>query len=384
MPNTLTDLIPSAYEALDVVSRELVGIIPAVTRDANVERAAVGQSVRSFVAPAASAEDISPGVTPPDTGDQTIGNVEVQITKSRAVPFRWNGEQSRGVDNGGPGRNAIIVNQIAQAMRTLTNEIEADLAGLHVNFSRAYGTAGTTPFGTAGNFEDASNVAKILKDNGAALSDNHLILNTAAGAKLLGLQTRYDVQGDPQMLRQGVLLDHAGMALRESAQIKTHTKGTGASATTNNAGYAVGATVITLASAGTGTIVAGDCITFANDGNIYVVASGDTDVSNGGTITLAAPGLRQAIAASATNITVVNNSARNMAFSRSAILLAQRLPALPEEGDSAADRTTIVDPRSGLTFELSMYKLYRQVRWEVACAWGQKVIKPEHTALLLG
>lgn len=384
MANTLTDLIPDAYAALDVVSRELVGLIPAVTMDATVERAAVGQKVRSFVAPAAAAGDITPGVTAPNDGDQTVGNVEIEITKARGVPFRWNGEQSRGVNNGGPGRNAIIVNQIAQAMRTLTNEIESDLAALHVGFSRAYGTAGTTPFATSGDFTDASETLKILKDNGAPVSDAHLVLNTAAGAKLIGKQADANRQGTDSMLRQGVLLNHAGLNLRESAQIVTFTKGTAASATTNNAGYAVGATVITLASAGTGTIIAGDVITFADDTNKYVVVSGDADVSGGGTITLAAPGLRQAIPASTKAITVVANSARNMCFARSALLLAQRAPALPEEGDMADDRTTIVDPRSGLAFELSMYKQYRQVRWEVATAWGTKLIKPEHTALLLG
>lgn len=384
MANTLTDLIPDAYAALDVVSRELVGIIPAVTTDATVERAAVGQKVRSFVAPASQSYDIAPAVNAPDNGDQAIGNVEIEITKSKGVPFRWNGEQSRGLDNGGPGRRNIQVNQIAQAMRTLTNEIEADLAALHIHASRAYGTAGTTPFATSGDFTDASETLKILKDNGAPLGDSHLVLNTAAGAKLLGKQSTPSNQGTDSMLRQGVLLDHVGLALRESAQINTFTKGTAASATTNAAGYPVGATTITLASAGTGAILAGDVITFADDLNKYLVVAGDTDVSGGGTITIAAPGLRQAIPTSAKGITLAANSARNMCFSRNAIVLAQRAPALPEEGDSAADRSTIVDPRSGLAFEISMYKQYRQVRWEVAAAWGQKVIKPEHFALLLG
>jgi hypothetical protein len=385
MANTLTNLIPDVYSALDVVSRELVGLIPAVTRDPSTERAAVGQTVRSFVAPASTASDITPGVTAPNDGDQTIGNVSLTITKARAVPFRWNGEEELGVNNGGPGAQAIRVNQIAQAMRTLTNEIEGDLAALHINASRAYGTAATTPFGTSGDYTDASNALKILLDNGAPTSDLQLVVDTAAGANIRGKQGgKVNEAGTDSILRQGVLLDMHGMAVRESAQIKNFTKGTGASATTNNAGYAVGATVITLASAGTGTIIAGDTITFAGDTNKYVVLSGDADVSNGGTITLAAPGLRQAIAASATNITVVGSSTRNMVFARSSIVLAQRAPALPAGGDMADDRVMITDPRSGLSFELSMYKQYRQIRWELATAWGVKVIKPEHLGILLG
>lgn len=383
MANTITNLIPDIYSALDVVSRELVGFIPSVSGDMTTERAALNQTVRSPVAPAATASDITPGVTPPDDGDQTIGNVSLTIDKSRRVPIRWNGEQSKALDNG-VGRKNIMRDQFAQAMRTLCNEVEADLAGLHIYASRAYGTAGTTPFGTAGDFSDAAFAAKILKDNGAPMTDAQLIIDTSAGAKMVGLQSRFDVAGDITMQQQGIIFNKAGLNIRESAQILTSTAGTGASATTNNAGYAVGATAITLASAGTGTIVAGDVITFSGDTNKYVVASGDTDVSNGGSITLAAPGLRKAIPAAATNITVVAAAARNMAFARSAIVLATRVPALPEEGDVAEDRQIVVDPRSGLAFEIAMYKQYRQVQYEVALAWGKKVVKTEHLALLLG
>ena len=110
--NTLTNLIPNVYSALDIVSRELVGFIPAATRDLTTDRAAVGQNVLSFVAPAVTATDIVPGVTPPDDGDQTIGNMTFTITKSRRVPFRWNGEDTRGVNNGGPGATTIQAQQI--------------------------------------------------------------------------------------------------------------------------------------------------------------------------------------------------------------------------------------------------------------------------------
>lgn len=384
MANTLTNLIPNAYKALDVVSRELVGLIPAVTLDPDVARAAVGQTVYSHVAPAASATDITPAVTPPNDGDQTIGNKSISITKARRVPFRWNGEEAKGLNNGGAGLLSIQQNQIAQAIRTLTNEIEADLATLHVKMSRAYGTAGTTPFATAGDYTDASEVARIIKDNGAPLSDLQLVMNTAASAKLIGKQTQAYMQGNDTMLRQGVLLDHAGMSLRESAQILTSTAGTASGATTNNAGYAVGSTTFTLASAGTGTLVAGDVITFAGDTNKYVVVSGDTDVSNGGTITIAAPGIRVAMSAATKAITVIAAAARNMAFARSAIVLSTRLPALVDDEDMADASDIIVDPRSGLAFEIRKYKQYRQTQWEIAAAWGFELIKPEHSALLLG
>lgn len=390
MANTLTNLIPDLYTALDVVSRELVGMIPGVTRDSTGERAAIGQTVRVPIAPASTAADIAPAVTAPNTGDQVIGNANFAITKSRAVPFRWNGEETLQMNNAGIGALNLRQMQIAQAFRTLTNEIETDLCGLHYTFSRAYSdhaTTPVTPFSTAGDFTEAANVAKILKDNGAPTIGNRLVINTAAGVNLIGKQSRMDIAGQDNMMRQGVLLDTAGFSITESAQINAVTKGTMASATTNTAGYAVGATVLTLALAGTGVVASGDVITIAGDTNKYVVAAVSFAGANpaaGDTITIGAPGLRVAIPASATAITVVGNSTRNMAFSPSAIILAQRLPALPDGGDMADDRITVVDPRSGLAFEVSVYRQYRQVHYELACAWGVKNIKPEHTAILLG
>jgi hypothetical protein len=383
MANTLTNLTPDLYEALDTVSRELVGLIPAVTLNASAERAAKGQTIRSAVAPAASAADITPAQKAPDTGDQTIGNKTLSISKSRGVAIRYNGEEQRGLNANGPGYQNVLRDQFAQGMRTLCNEVEADIAALYSSASRAYGTAGTTPFGTAGDFTDASFALEILKDNGAPLTNNQLVVSSAAGANMLGKQSRVDVQGNDSLLRQGVMLSTAGMDIRESAQINSHTKGDAASATTDAAGYAVGDTVITLASAGTGAILAGDVITFAGDDNKYLVTSGDGDVSGGGTITIAEPGLKVAISG-ATAITVGNDFAANMAFNRSAIVLVTRAPARPEEGDLAEDVMLMTDPRSGITFEVSMYKEYRQVHFEVALAWGVSAIKPEHMAVLLG
>jgi len=390
MANTLTNLIPDIYTALDVVSREMVGMIPGVTRDVKADNVAIGQNVYVDIAPASAASDLAPAVTAPDTGDQIFGNVGISITKQRGVPFRWNGEQTKGVNNGGPGSLNMQQMQIAQAIRTLTNEIETDLCALGSTFSRAYAAHATTPvtpFGTAGDFTDASLVAKILKDNGAPNTGNRLVLNTTAGANLIGKQSRTDIAGQDSMLRQGVLLDTAGFALTESAQVVSKTAGAMASATTNTTGYAVGETAITLATAGTGLVSAGDVITFAGDTNKYVVASvafAGANPAAGDIITIAEPGLRIAIAGSATDIVVVGSSAQNLAFSPSAIVLAQRLPALPDGGDMADDRMIVTDPRSGLTFELAVYRQYRQVHYELSAAWGAKNIKPAHTAILLG
>ncbi len=386
---TLTSLIPSIQEAMDVVSRELVGFIPAVSRDSTAERAAVGQAVVSPVVGAMAAEDLTPAAYAADTPNQTIGNVQMTISKARSVPFGITGEETKGLSNAGT-LGSINVQRLAQAMRTLTNEVEADLAALHINTSRAYGTAGTTPFGTSGDMSDFAQARKILDDNGAPQSDMHMVLGGAAVANIRGkMSTLFQTNtGGPQaeaLLRMGALGEYQGLLLHNSAQVKEGViSGTGVSATTNTAGYAVGATVITLASAGTGTILAGDIITFAGDTNKYVVVSGDSSTADGGSITIAEPGLRVAMSAAAKAITVIAASTRNMFFHRSAIQLATRAPAMPEGGDAADDVMMVTDPVSGLTYEFAIYKQKRQVRYEVNLAWGVKMIAPRHAGLLLG
>ncbi len=380
--NTLTNIIPTLYEALDIVSREMVGFIPAVSRDSTAERAAVNETINIPVVPAVAAADITPGVTAPNTGDQVLGNQTMTIQKSRMVPVRWTGEEVKGVQNSGlyPSVNSL---RFQQAMRTLVNEVEADLGALFASASRAYGSAGTIPFGTASDLSDNAQVLKILQDNGAPQIDLHAVLGTASIANIRGKQSvlfKVNEAGSSDLLRRGIIGDLQGAMVHTSAAVQRPAVGTGTSYTSTAAGFAVGTTSIPIIT-GSGTVLAGDVVTFAGDTNKYVV---NTGVAAPGTSVIAEPGLRQAIPASATAMTIVAISAKDMYFDRSAIALVTRAPAMPEGGDQADDVIEIVDPLSGLAFQVVMYRQYRQVHYEVGLAWGVKAVAPRHIALLIG
>jgi hypothetical protein len=380
--NTLTGIIPTIYTALNVVSREMVGFIPAVSRDAKADRAALNQAVRSPIGEAGELEDITPGQNPAASGGTTVDYVDVTITKSKAAPILWSGEESLSVGEYGQ-YDTILADQFADGMRKLVNAVEIDLALAAVTgASRAYGTAGTTPFGTAGDLSDFAGVSQILDDNGCPNTDRQLVIGSAAMANLRGKQSvlfKVNEAGTNDMLRNGMTDRVQGFALRNSAGFRTHTKGTGANFDTNlGASLAIGDTSIAV-DTGTGTILAGDIVTFAGDANKYVVGT----ALSGGAFALNDPGLRAALA-DGVDVTLGNSYTPNVAFARTAIVLASRAPAIPKGGDSADDAMIVTDPISGISFEVRVYRQYRQVKYEVCLAWGVKAVKSAHIATMLG
>jgi len=385
MSNTLTGLIPVIYDAFDIVAREFTGFINHAYRNTSVEQAAVGQSVSYPITPAATVGDITPGQTPPDDGDQTIGVGTMTISKAKYSPVRWTGEEQRSVK----GIYASTqVQQFAQSMRALVNLIEVDCAAAAITgASRAVGTAGTTPFGTAGDFTDFSNSLQVLDDNGAPASDRHIVVSSPSLSNLRGKQTvllKANEAGTDALLRQGVMGDVLGLQIGMSAGLTQHVKGTGANYVTSGS-TAPGVSSIALVT-GTGTVLAGDIVTFAADTtNKYVV---NTGVAAAGTIALGTPGARVTIA-TANAMTIGNSFTPNIAFHRMALHLVTRAPAMPVDQngkaiDAADDVIDVTDPVTGLSFQVAMYRLYRRIKYEVAIAWGTKAVKSDFIAILQG
>lgn len=375
MANTLTGLIPVLYKAVDKVSRELTGFIPASGMDLADTGAAVGQTIRIPVTNAVTSSTVTPGVTAPSDGDQTIGSVDVTITKSKYVPIRWSGEEAASV---GARYDEIRATQFAQAMRVLVNEVEQDLAGLYYAASRAYG--GTSASFTS-DLSDPANLRKILADNGAPMTDLQLVISTAQGARLRTLTqlTKANEAGTDDLLRRGVLLDIHGFAVRESAKVASVTQAEAKNYVLDGA-RAAGATSLAVDNS-SAAISKGAIITIAGDTNKYVVAA---DYAGGaGTLYINAPGLVKSAASSAAITVATDAYEASLAFDRGAIQLVARPPLMPQGGDAADDVMNITDPVSGLTFQVALYRQYRQLKYEIALAWGVKAIKPEHIAVLI-
>jgi len=384
MANVLTDLAADIYRAADVVGRELVGVIPSVTLNTDAsKRVAQGDTIRSSFTRAAAVGSVTPSMTIPEGTDQTVDNKTMSLGTTASVQIPWTGENMKSVRNGA-GFETIYGDQIRQAMRAIVNQIESQLAtDIYKNAGNAYGTSGTTPFGS--NFNEMAEILKLLKDRGAP-DDGRLsaVINTAAGVKLRNLAQlqNANTSGGTDLMRQGVLLDLQGFKIRESAGIASHTAGTGASYDVDLvAGYAIGDKTIHV-DTGTGTGVAGDIITFSSDtGKKYVIGTGfagdgDSDlVLNSGLLAAVADGEDVAIQAAYT---------ANLAFHQSAVELGMRALEQPTGGDAAVDRMVVQDPFSGLVFEIAAYKGYNKAMFDVSCLYGFKTWLPDYVAILQG
>lgn len=378
--NVLTSLAADIYKAADMVGRELVGVVPSITINGGIERVAIGDTVRSFFTrPATVITNATPAMVIPEGTDQTVDNKTATITNTYNVQIPWTGEDMKHVANGA-GFETIYGDQIKQAMRAISNAIEL-LAWqtCYKGASRAYGTAGTTPFGS--NFNELPQLRKILVDNGMPFDGQvSVVMDTTAGANLRSLAQlqKASEAGGTELLRQGTLLDLQGFMLKESGQIIPVTKGTGASYVTSGS-TAAGASSIVLVT-GTGTVLAGDTVTFAGDTNKYVI---NTGIAAPGTIVIGTPGVR-AVINTGTAMTVGNTATPNIAIHKSAAEIAIRPPAMPQGGDAAVDTMIVQDPWSGLVFEIAAYKGYQKAMFDVRCVVGAKVWKPDAIANLLG
>jgi len=384
MANVLTDLAADIYKAADIIGREATGVIPSVVVNGGSEQAAQGDVVRSHYTPAAVVNgSATPAMTIPEGDDQTVTSKTMTLSQIASVRIPWTGEDMKHVNNGS-GFETVYGDQIKQAFRGIVNTIEAHVASVaYKGASRAFGTAGTTPFGS--NFNDVAELRQILLDNGMPVNDGQisLIVDTAAGTNLrqLAQLQKANEAGGSELLRRGTLLDLQGFMLKESAQIQSHTKGT-ATLLDNVGGSAIGDTDISLDGGDGGTLLSGDVVTFAADSaNKYIVNTGFTAAS--GTAILGSPGTRVAITA-ADEMTIGASYTANLALHRSAVELVMRPLAKPAGGDAAVDEMIVQDPVSGLVFRISAYKGYNKAMFDITCLYQAKVWKSDGVAILLG
>jgi hypothetical protein len=278
--------------------------------------------------------------------------------------------------------SGVIPMQASEAIKALANQIDADLMVCGKDFYGYDGTAGTTPFLT--DLTAFTSSRKTLANQLCPMDNRRVVLDASAEANALGNRAIQDASW--RASTQGIIEAQIGRVLGSDwfmdQNVVTHTAGTAAGATTNSAGYAAGVKTITLASAGTGTVLVNDIITFAGHSQTYVVTAGDTDVSNGGTLSFE-PGLKVSLAASAIAITLKASHTVNLHFHRDAIAFASR-PLENADPVGLANTMSAVDPVSGIALRLEVTREHKRTRWSFDVLYGCKTVRRELGARIAG
>lgn len=378
----IADFYGPLYKGLDTFNREMIGFIPSVTLDADVARASKFDEVLSPVATASEVVDLEEAswnaYAPTDTG--SVDSVKVRMDNFKVVRIELGGEQTRALDNSG-NYDAILEGKIQDAFRKLANGLEQYTAQKAIEgASRAVGVAGTTPFGVAQDMSDFASLAQVLDDNGAPQEDRNIVLSSTAMANLRGKQTillKTNEAGTDEFLRSGYTNPVLGFKLWNSAGLKRHAQGAGAGYLVNGAQEA-GTSALTV-DTGTGAINAGDVVEI--DGVKYVI--NEAAESGATSLTLGKPGLVEAVKDN-TIITPSADFTPSVAFQKNAIVLATRQLSDPMGGDGCDEQYTLVDPFSGIAFDVRLYRMYHKAWLEIGLAYGAKVVKSDNVALLLG
>ena len=397
---TLTNLAEDIYVAADTVGREVVGFIPSVTMNASSVQASVGDTVKAAVTAEATAlVDIAGGLmSVPEAPATGISSTSFQLTNSKAVQIPLGAEQELQLQNAGQYAT-VYGDLIQQAMRKLTNAMEADLfTEIKNNAGAASGVQGTSPFAVGSNESGVEEILKareILVDAGTPMDDVSCVMNTTAGANIRSNLKLLDASfaGNATLREQGTLIPIAGISLRESGQISKHVAGTAAATGLIKALDNAGSTSVLIDSLDDGgTIKAGDVLESdaqeaAGTKKAFGVVSADLTAGSGGS---GANELTATLNSGLVTATANDEEVRfldytgNFVFHRRAAELAMRAPAAPAGGDAATDAIVVQDPHSGLVFEVRVYKGYRKSMIEVAATWGVKAWKSDFIHTILG
>lgn len=370
MANTLSTFFPKLLAQGLMALRQNAVVPRYVNREYENEGGQLGSTVSIPVPSAISATSVTPGPTPPNNTDLTSTSKTITLDQWKEARFYMSDKDKLQVARG------YLPTTASEAIKAIANVVDSAILAQYVDIYNHAGTAGTTPFAT--DLSEFLEARKRLINSLAPMNPWFCLLDADAEANALGLRAFQDAsfRGDADGIRQGDIGFKLGAAWAVDQNIPTHTAGSASGAT---CAVVAGNTTMTLDSAGTGDIVAGDAITV--DSVQYTVVTGDTDVSDGGTIVVdRAPA---ANSASGTAITVAANAVQNIVAHRDAFAFVNR-PLITSDDEGLGRFLTQVDPVSGLALRLELVRGYKQTMYSFDVLYGTETIRPEFACRLMG
>lgn len=336
-----------------------------------------GASIDVPIPSAIAVNDVTPSYVPPSTQDSTPTYASITLDQWKEAPFYLTDKDMKDAMSG------VIPMQASEAVASLADTVDSYIFNLYKSIYSYGGTAGTTPFATAGTTYDANQARKRLNKQKAPLDNRRFILDPDAEAAASELRAFQDVSfsGDPTTITTGMIKNKLGFDWYMDQNIPTHTAGsitTGLAAKASTAQAAGVSSIVATTAASTGAcaLVEGDIIEIAGDSQTYVVTSAATQASAAADVTVNISPALQVSLSGGEAITVKASHVVNLAFHRDCFAFATR----PLE-DTARGFGNIVmsevDPVSGLSLRLEVTREHKRTRFSYDILYGAACVRPE-------
>jgi hypothetical protein len=380
--NDLSVLAPKLL-AQGLVALRSANLMPLlVNSDYSMEFATKGLVVTIPVSSAVAAQDVTPANTPPSTADVAPTSALITLDQWKEAPFYLTDKDQQQASDG------VIPMQASEAVKSLSDAVNAYILSKYKGIYGFYGTPGTTPF--ASTTTAATQARKILNKQLAPMNDRRFIMDPDAEANALDLRAFQDASWamTADAIQEGTITRRLGFDWFMDQQIPSHTAGTittGLIAKASTA-QAIGLKAIvctTAASSGACALVVGDIITFAGQTQTYVVTAAATQASASTDVTVnVEPGLKVALAGSEA-VSVKSTHVCNLALHRDAIGFASR--PLADSGQGLGNIIEVaVDPITGLALRLEISREHKRTRFSYDILYGATLVRPDLAARVAG
>lgn len=389
MPNTLTALIDKLLAQGLMALRQNTILPTLINHDYEAMAGEKGSTVEVPIPAPVPVQDVTPGATPPATGDIAPSVIVLPMDKWKEAPFYLTDKELLEVQSG------VLPMHASEAIKSLINQVEADV---FANYKEVYGfagAAGTTPFATdVSAWSGAAGARTVLNKQLCPMGDRRVLLNPDAEANAISLQPFQNMQwrGDDKGIIEGQIGRKLGADWYMDQNIPTHTSTalSGGAATVNGA-HAVNAgstdngrtgTVSIAKATATSPLVKGDIISFAGDAQTYTVMA-DVTLTVGNTTVSISPALKVAKAGGEA-MTLRATHVVNLAFHQGAFAFANRPLAAGVDANLGSIISSMSDSISKLSLRLEVRREHKRTRYSYDMLYGSKLIRPELACRIAG
>lgn len=382
MANTITEIMPKILARGLLALREQAVMPRFVNGSYSAEAAEKGDTIDVPLSSALVATEVVPAAVPPTAVDSPLTKVQITLDKWFQARFHLTDKEMVEIER----NRHFMPLQTVEAVRALSNKVNADIHAEYLGVYGFTGTPATTPFATTG---DAILARKILNQQRAPRTDRRGVVDFDAEAEALALAAFADAEktGETGVKIEGEIGRKFGIDWATDDNVVTHTAGTLVANVTVTGANAIGTKTVNLTTDGTGTfnMLVGDIINIAGDSGTYVITAltGAIGISSASDVEIE-PGLRIATVGSEA-VTLEASHVVNLVFHRDAFAFANR-PLAGSTVDTAlgSQILSMTDPQTGISLRLEVSRQHKQVAWDFDILYGTKLVRPALATRIAG